>query len=169
MKYAYKLLWFCTLHEKTKKSIKNQITNNILILYVVWLLSFISAFFVRVYNPPEFGLGCRLEILWSDRQVGVSLDPTVGVHVAGWPAAVHSFAVLATNKKRSKEGLKYCFCRILNLKREKLAEEITKSIAVHVRRRSNCQGERKITVIMKKYFIVTVPTNFNNATRVQET
>ena len=28
LKYAYKLLWFCTLHEKTKKSIKNQKTKN---------------------------------------------------------------------------------------------------------------------------------------------
>ncbi len=44
---------------------------------------------------PELGLGGSLEVLWADRQVGVPLDPAVGVHVAGWPAAVHSFSVLA--------------------------------------------------------------------------
>jgi len=43
---------------------------------------------------PELCLCSGLKILRSDWQIGITLDPTKGVHVTRGPRAVHVFAVL---------------------------------------------------------------------------
>ena len=49
---------------------------------------------MRIFSEPELRFGRGLEVLRPDREVGVSLDPAVGVHVTGRPRAVNVLPVL---------------------------------------------------------------------------